>query len=370
MELIGRNIVIVSNEGWGDVWYSKHNYAYELSKRNRVIFIDPTERWKPKNLISPRMNIRPISPTLSVLQYDNILPSRNDLFFRWNNTLISKNIKRALDELDLPIDLFLTFDPVRLFDPSLLSPKHSVFMAVDKYDFTIRGERYLYDRVDRIVTISTEITKDFERFNKPLLTVSHAISTEEFEASPTSLPYQDFGLYIGTMDIRLDMSLILRLVEEHPTTPFVFIGRFDMHGNKVMEDLILKGSHPNVHYLGIKPFKVLKNYIAASRFCLAPMNIERRGNDISHHKIFQYLALGKPVFSTVFKEYAAIEHLLYMSNDTTQLLERLSELLAHGEPEGLAEARIVFARTRSYEAILSQLAEFMTEPLPTHPLPR
>ncbi len=362
MELSGRNIVIISNEGWGDVWYSKHNYAYELSKKNRVIFIDPTERWKPKNLTDHRITIRPISPTLSVLHYDNILPSLTDLLFRWNNSLVSKNIKRALDRSNFPVDLFLTFDPVRLFDPSLFEAIHSVFIAVDNYDFTIRGERYLYDRVDRIVTISQQITKDFERFKKPLLTISHAISSEEFETTSASLPFTDFGLYIGTIDIRLDTAMLIRMVQEHPTTPFVLIGRFDLHGNKVMEDLVLNGSYPNVHYLGIKPFKELKSYIAASLFCLAPMNIERRGNDISHHKIFQYLALGKPVFSTVFSEYLPIEQLLYMRNDAPALLERLTHFLVHGEPEELVTARIEFAHTRTYEAIFEQLEAFISRP--------
>lgn len=41
MELKGKRIVTASNEGWGDVWFSKHNYAYELSKHNEVLFVDP-----------------------------------------------------------------------------------------------------------------------------------------------------------------------------------------------------------------------------------------------------------------------------------------------------------------------------------------
>lgn len=365
MQLIDRHIIVVSNEVWGDVWYSKHNYAYELSKRNKVIFMDPTTRWEPGNLLRPGIELRKITPTLSVLRYRNFLPSLNHPLLRWNNTVVSARIKRTLERMGFRVELFLSFDPSRLFRPALLAAERSLFIAVDHYDFTVPGERYLYTNVQGIVTISQKITQDFERFNKPMLTIGHAISSEEFEAEPVALPYTDFGLYIGTIDARLDVALVLRMVKENPTVPFVFIGRFDMHGNTPMEDLLFNGSHANVHYLGVKPFKELKAYIAASRFCLAPMDISRRGNDISHHKIFQYLALGKPVFSTVFSEYAPAAHLLYMRNDPDELLHLLGVFLAKGEAAELSDARIAYARERTYEAIFDRIEGFV-KGIPQH----
>ena len=34
MKLENQTILVTSNEPWGDLWYSKQNYAYELSKKN------------------------------------------------------------------------------------------------------------------------------------------------------------------------------------------------------------------------------------------------------------------------------------------------------------------------------------------------
>ena len=56
----GKNIIIVSNEPWGDIWYSKHHYAYELNKTNQVLFIDPPRKWSFWNLFMQGISKRDI----------------------------------------------------------------------------------------------------------------------------------------------------------------------------------------------------------------------------------------------------------------------------------------------------------------------
>ncbi len=365
MELKGKRIVIVSNEGWGDVWFSKHNYAYELSKHNEVLFVDPVSRWSPIDLVRPGIGYTVISPTLRVLQYSNRIPALNDTFFEWNNALVSKAIKQRLKRDGWPVDLFISFDPSRLYAPKLLGAHSSLFIAVDAYDGSIRGERYIFDRVDRIVTISDKITKNFANSGKPLLTISHAISSEEFQAPALTLPKRDFGIYVGTLDKRVDIGALKEMTEAHPEVHFLLIGRFSLTGDEEAEKLIRGGRSGNVHYLGVLPFKELKSYIAASRFCIAPMDFSWPGNDISHHKIFQYLAFGKPIFSNVFTEYVPIEHLLYMRNDRRELMDTLDKFLKHGEPDHLTQDRIAHARTRTYEVIFGQIEKFIASTDPS-----
>jgi len=362
MELSGRNIVIISNEGWGDVWYSKHNYAYELSKRNEVIFVDPPARWKPNSFGDPEIRIRKISGGLRVLSYTNSLPAVFAWTFRLNNTIVSKAMLRRLRSEGWSVDLFISFDPARLYDPALLEAATSLFIAVDDYDLTMRGERLLFSKVDHIITISERFNPVFKPFKEPILTIGHAISSEEFNAPDLDLDIRDYGLYVGTIDTRLELSTIERMVKDNPETPFVFIGRFALHGVELAEALFLNRRYQNLHYLGIKPFKELKSYIKASRFCLAPMDVDQPGNAISHHKMFQYLAFGKPVFSTVFHEYLPIAHLLYMHNDREALLRTMTNFLANGEPADLSDERIAFVSKCTYEAIFERIERVIPEP--------
>jgi hypothetical protein len=41
MELSGKNILLISPESWGQNHVSKHHYATELSKNNKIYFLNP-----------------------------------------------------------------------------------------------------------------------------------------------------------------------------------------------------------------------------------------------------------------------------------------------------------------------------------------
>lgn len=361
MELKGLNILLVSNEPWGDVWYSKHNYAYELSKHNHVTFVGPADRWMPRYLLGCHVVCEPVSDHLTVLHYNNVLPAKPRVCYHANNAMVSRAIREHLQAQGRPTDLFISFDPARLYDPRLLGAKTSLFIAVDKYFFSLPGERHLYAKVDGIVTISRSFNSLYAPFHKPVLTIGHGISSEEFEASPAETDLRNFGLYIGGIDKRMDLSMVEQLVHAFPEVPFVFIGRFALPGQPLAEDLFLHGRYPNVRFLGVKPFKELKRWIAASHFCLAPMDVGLSGNDISHHKVFQYLALGKPVFSPVFSEYGDIAELLYMDNDPQALVRKLAHFLEEAEAPELRAARVARMKGQTYEEVLKRLEEFLGE---------
>src|SRR5438093_218809 len=40
----GRNVIIISPEGWEHLFVSKHHYAIELAKHNKVFFLNPPSR--------------------------------------------------------------------------------------------------------------------------------------------------------------------------------------------------------------------------------------------------------------------------------------------------------------------------------------
>lgn len=364
MKLKGLNIIVISNEAWGDVWYSKHNYAYELSKHNDVVFINPPEPWSLSGSLGCRISVKRVMENLRTLQYNNMLPAFSHGSYRLNNAWVSRAIRKQLQAQQWPVDLILSFDPARLHNPLLLGAKASLFIAVDKYILSLRGEPDLYRNVDGIVAISRSFNDFYQPYGKPLLNIGHGISDEEFSAVPVKHPYGEFGLYMGGIDRRVDIPLIQQIVEQHPETSFVFIGEFKLQGNGIAEDLFVRGKYKNVHYLGVLPYKVLKSWVAASHFCLAPMDVSHSGNMISSHKLLNYLAMGKPIFSNVFSEYAPDAHLLYMDNDQSALLGKLSRFLGSSEPEQLRQERIAYARGRSYEVVLGQIGEFISNCIP------
>ncbi len=363
MQLKNLTILISSNEPWGDVWYSKHNYANELAKHNRVIFINPVDRWQPAAMAGTLPTLEDVLPGLSVLRYRNVIPALNMPLFRLNNRIVSRSIKSFLYRQGVKPDLLLAFDPFRLYHPALLGVGQAVFFAVDDHLMTTFGERHIYRHVDQIITISEKFNERYAAFHKPILTISHAIAADQFEVTPINSEFSGHGLFVGNVDARLDLAAIRRMADTFPLTPFVFMGPYCLHGNPEADRLFRSGDYPNIHYRNPVPFKELGSHIAAARFCLAPLNIHDPRNAISHHKIFHYLALGKPVFCPVFSEYEPIQHLLYMNNDPNALFAALGSFLIDGEQPGLETGRISFARTKTYETILPQIAAFVSKEL-------
>jgi glycosyltransferase involved in cell wall biosynthesis len=363
MIIENKQVVIVSNEPWGDVWFSKHNYAYELSRKNEVVFINPCGKWSIKNLFHFHITMNTVSPNLKVLSYTNFFPALNSFFFNLNDRLVSVKINKYLKKQNFQSFLLWTFDPYRLCDPAILGAGKSVFHCVDKYDFTHFGEKTIYEKVDYIFLVSNEFRNDYLPYHKPLFLCPHGISSDEFDAN--SGPKTEAAgavLYIGNIDQRLDYSLLERALIRFPEHRFVFIGkeRF-VSGNAIANRIFRDKKYPNLVCLGVIPFKKLKNYISDSLCCIALMDKDHKGNLISHHKIFQYLAQGKPVFCNRFSEYADASKLLYMSNDPEALLNSMQHFFGLGENELLAKERIHYASAYKFQTLLEKAGTVLYE---------
>lgn len=359
LELANKNILIISNEPWGDVWFSKQNYAYELSKKNRVFFVDPTSRWKLTNLFNSGVSIKKVSETLYVLSYRNFLPAINLPVFRFNNFIVSRRIKERLRREKATSSILWTFDPMRLYDPAALGASYSIFHCVDKYFQGHMGERLLYSRINTVLCVSRSFLDDYRSFTDSVHYIPHGISSEDFNYGdrPADLPPGDYGLYVGTIDHRLDFDLIEKMVLRFSEMPFVFVGRNNIPAGNAAARLFRDNAYGNVYAIGTRHFKQLKHYIAHAAFCIAPMNRTVEGNDISHHKIFQYMALGKPVFSGIFSEYTSFSDLLYMDNDQENLIDRMEAFLKHGEDDSLPSKRSAYVRQFTFEELLKKIEQ-------------
>lgn len=354
-QLKNKTILITSNEEWGDIWFSKHNYAYELSKNNKVIFFNPVHKWSIKNFFTNKVVIKEIKENLFVLNYNNRLPLRSGLLFKLNERWLSKNLRYFFNKQNLKLDLLFSFDPFRITNPKKIGVSKSVYFCVDDYAIDHYGEKVLLSNVDAFISISKSLNNVFKGYNQPLLTISHGISSEEFATEEVFQELNNYGLYIGMIDHRVDFQLANQILDRFSDIDFVFVGGAN---SKEIKELKL---HRNFHFLGPKPFKELKKYIKPARFCLAPMNQKSHGNNISHHKIFQYLAFGKPIFSNIFSEYLDNKELFYMNDDSVEFLKNIEEFIKNGEDPFLMEKRRKFAETMKYENILSKIELFLRE---------
>lgn len=371
MKLENQIILVTSNEPWGDLWYSKQNYAYELSKKNKVYFINPPTKWSPKNLFSNPITEGSYNDNLHYINYENFIPIRSDFLNQLNNKLVSKHLKKYFEKKGIKETILWAFDPLRLYNHQLLGCKLGIYHCVDFYYFNYLGEFELCKNSDLLFATSQRFLDDYGDYNAPQYVVPHGISSEEFELEQEKLDnldidIRDYGVYVGVIDHRMDFELLEKALKKLADTAFLFVGPVRLYSRtpapaqlaaakRIFEDKI----YDNVHAIGARHFKTLKYYIKKAKFCISFMDIEYHANMVHHHKTLVYLTQGKPVFGPVFSEYKDLGNIMYMNDNGDALLEMIDNFLRKGESENLENLRIEHARQYTFENVLADASKLV-----------
>jgi len=377
MQLENQNILVTSNEPWGDIWYSKQNYAYELSKKNKVFFINPPTKWSPSHLFSNPIQEEAYNENLHYINYENFLPLRSDWLNRWNNRWVSKHLQKYLHSKGIKDYILWAFDPIRLYDHQLLGAKLGIYHCVDYYYFQYLGEHELCKNSDLIFSTSQRFLDDYTDYDTPQYVVPHGISSEEFsldadKLANLDLQIEDYGLFIGVIDHRMDFILMEKVIQKFSDQAFVFVGPVKLYHRPAHSEEALaaaqrifeKDTYDNVHAIGPKHFKMLKYYIKKAKFCVSYMDMEYHANTVHHHKTLVYLTQGKPVFGPVFSEYKDMGNIMYMDNTYEGSMELLANFLEHGEAADLAQKRIDHARKYTFENVLKDASQLIHKHTP------
>lgn len=367
MILEQNTILIISNEPWSEVWYSKHNWAWELSRQNNVFFINPPSKWKFSNIFFNKIKSITISKQLKVLNYYNFLPGNEnrEWTYNLNNSIVSKRLRKYFIKHQKTGIIFWSFDPYRLIDPALLDCKLSIFHIADKY--VNKSFTQLINNSDFILCVSPEFALIHEVCNKPHLILNHAIPDDFFYLDPVSdLPSVVFEsttlLFVGVIDFRLDFRLIEYWATQFSEYQFVFVGPIndsdlDFTGKK----LFIEKQYKNVITTGPVPFRQLKKYIANAAVTIAPMKISVHGNVINHQKLLQYLAWGKPVICPHFSDYAENHTLFFEYYNPESSADAIKIALSEPENSPIKKERINFAKQFSFSRQFKRIEELISK---------
>jgi UDP-galactopyranose mutase len=151
--------------------------------------------------------------------------------------------------------------------------------------------------------------------------------------------------WFGVIDERTDLALLDSLARSRPDWHIVMIGPVV----KIAPDTLPR--HPNLHWLGMKPYTALPAYIAHWDVAILPFALNDSTRFISPTKTPEYLAAGKPVVSTpitdVVRPYG--ERGLVSIADGPEAFEAaVAEILA-GDREGRQAEADALLQTMSWD---------------------
>lgn len=297
---------------WEFVFQRPQQVISRIAKENTILFIEEPLYLPPGQTNSA--NVYQVNKSITVFQPKvHSLDDLKELFSGFPKIsakvgwVYSPAFFPLLDFFQMDKMVYDCMDELTLFrgaNPELVQQEKALLSAAD---VVFTGGKRLYESKSKVhkKVFCFPSSVDRDHFRKALNGIS----------LPQDIP-NDSGLiigYYGVIDERIDMGLLEESAKLLPDASFVMIGPLA----KVSEQDLAKGK--NIHYLGIKDYSVLPNYLKGFDIAMMPFAMNEATKFISPTKTLEYMAAYKPIISTpvydVVRDYSHCVHIVSTALD-------------------------------------------------------
>jgi len=390
-------IIIAPNPGKHSIWYRRRYVAYYLSKRNRVLFIQPpftifslvTAKVSWKHLFSLGRLVQknsnyfiysPLKIFPASLPFNKII--------NWNNIskkIIVKNIRRIIIKTKIinPI-LWVYFDEIQYdyygeFGEKLVVvdwyDKHSANSGSTSTDWVKKAmevnkniERRLIENADVIFAASKLLKKELKSEHKKVYHVSNGVDFEYFENYDYShdLPlnkYEDMKrpilAFLGMMHYIVDFELLNYVADENLEWNVLLMGHNNLSDEEDKKQFKKLINRKNVVYTGLIKKTEIPYYLNFADVCLLPMKKIAMNKYADPLKLWEYFASGKPVVAVNQGEDYSGKGLIYMADNRNQFIDAISKALAEGNDSTLRWERKQIAKQNSWDKKVDEMIKYV-----------
>jgi glycosyltransferase involved in cell wall biosynthesis len=351
---------------WDEPQRARHHYVDAIikqSNRNRVIWIN---RPYISTDSSVHEGIQDLSEQLIIVHLGKsllprFLPRTIEEIFNFDINKKKNIILNSLKNRNINNYVTICFDykGLRILKSlSIDSPKfyfcNDFFGPIPKYLYQKRISRY----VTGVICTDPRLKDFFLKFNHRVLFLPHGLHYFD------NIEYKKRNIfkklvYSGTLNFSLDYLFLTELVnsldiELHLIGPIVEI---DIQSKKILDSLL---QHKRVKYYGHLDGIVERNLIIQEcDICLLPYKKSFNGFVL---KYFDYLHVGKPIFSTKYDSYWLPEYKKFVTfyDNSVDLFSQLKSLFDSYEKAVFEEMRCI-AKESTWEARLKYLYRFINE---------
>ena len=157
--------------------------------------------------------------------------------------------------------------------------------------------------------------------------------------------------YWGALDRRIDWELLEEVAEKRRTWTIVLLGPAVKMPESEIRAIVER--HPNIRWLGPRPYASLPAYARSFDVCVMPWVEGGDAESINPTKTLEYLATGRPVVSTripdVVAQYGPPE--VELATGPRGFIAAIERALSNDEPQ-LRESRLAFTRGKTWGAMV------------------
>lgn len=382
--LKGEEIIYIANDWFAENKTSSHHIAEILARKNKILYIEASGQRAPR---ASKRDIRKIFTKLrkawkSPIKVQNniylysplILPfHKYPIVRKINKFILNLTLKFAYEKVDFKNPILWIFMPHFFSIIGSLNSKGTVYYCVDEYSaqpnvniMSIKEmEKYLLSKVDVAFTVSEELLEKKSKINSNTYLSLHGVDIEHFKKAldeTTSIPEDITPIprpivgFFGLIEQRVDLDLMKFIAENRPNLSFVFIGL-------VAQDVSMFKKYPNVYFLGVRPYKVLPNYLKVFNVAIMPYKLNTEMINSNPKKLKEYLAGGKAVVSVRIREVERYKEFVYIADSYEEFLGYIDLALKEDSPE-MISARVKAMEQESWEAKVEYISQIVSKHIP------
>lgn len=257
--------------------------------------------------------------------------------FNFNNIIINKILMEELSKIDKPkyVQLYSTdwklsvqnikdymsngfdfiYEYIDHISPELSGTKVLPQNIIDKYDYAMNNK-------DVYVVVTADLLKEDvvrHRGKKRLAFSSNGVDYDFFKQFDDDYEFEDefvqileqkkpIVCYYGALAKWFDYDLVKKIAATNRYNVVLFGIKYDESYDENMKDV------DHVYFMGPRDYKVLKYYAKCADILIIPFLINDITKSTSPVKIFEYMALHKPIVTTDMNECRKYESVLIGKN--------------------------------------------------------
>jgi glycosyltransferase involved in cell wall biosynthesis len=236
-----------------------------------------------------------------------------------------------------------------------------VYARNEKVENKMRAlEVKLVNECDVVLTTALALQQHILGINstKRVEMITNGVDANKFmnKAGCDSVPFAGvarpvFG-FVGALYYWIDLKVFEVLSESFPESTVVLVGPT----NREEEISALCTMHQNIKYLGPIDYCDVPGYMAAFDVCLNPFIVDRLGDSVNPLKLYEYLAMGKPVVCSSTEEFRQFSEYAYLYSNYEEL-NKMVQLALTEDCHGLAVARRKFALQNAWSTKVESILD-------------